>query len=594
MFGGILGGNGKMWLDDLKITIDGKDVQQLKPYIPKPFPADEDKTFDTGSHLVFPELSQQHIRDLELLGRIWGFLKYHHPAIAGGNYNWDYELFRFLPDYLKTNGYEQRDHLLLGWIDKLGNIPVCENCQPASESVFLNPDLSWIEHGIISRDLKSKLQHIYQNRHQVNHYYIMMGYFGNPLFLNENEYANMPYPDAGFRLLALYRYWNMVYYFFPSRYMTDKDWNDVLGEYIPCFMDAGNELEYELIATRMIEEICDSHASNLLGGGDKIDFLRGYRMPPFKTRFIENKLVVTDYYTLRNNTLTNDEVEKTTGLHIGDVITHINGKSVHSIMDSIRIYYPASNEATRMKNIALDIFRANQDTIRIDYITSGGYAKQKDIHLFYLYYLNLYERDTAACYKFLDKDQHLGYITLETIRDEDLPVIKKEFLNAKGLIIDIRNYPGSPVGPLLGAYFVSTVTPFAKYTKGNPRNPGEFSFSEPELIYPGKEIYQGKVVVIVDENTQSEGEFEAMAFRAGNNTTIIGSTTAGSDGRVSNIFLPGGIKTWISGKGVYYLDGRETQRVGIVPDIEVKPTITGITEGRDELLEKAIEIIEKE
>jgi len=31
--------------------------------------------------------------------------------------------------------------------------------------------------------------------------------------------------------------------------------------------------------------------------------------------------------------------------------------------------------------------------------------------------------------------------------------------------------------------------------------------------------------------------------------------------------------------------------VGIVPDIVVKPTIKGISEGRDEVLEKAIELI---
>jgi C-terminal processing protease CtpA/Prc len=45
--------------------------------------------------------------------------------------------------------------------------------------------------------------------------------------------------------------------------------------------------------------------------------------------------------------------------------------------------------------------------------------------------------------------------------------------------------------------------------------------------------------------------------------------------------------------GIYYPDGEETQRIGIVPDIEVKPTIQGIREGRDELMEKAIEIIKK-
>ena len=35
-------------------------------------------------------------------------------------------------------------------------------------------------------------------------------------------------------------------------------------------------------------------------------------------------------------------------------------------------------------------------------------------------------------------------------------------------------------------------------------------------------------------------------------------------------------------------------RIGIVPDIEVHPTIEGIRQGKDELLEKAIEIIVEE
>ena len=47
----------------------------------------------------------------------------------------------------------------------------------------------------------------------------------------------------------------------------------------------------------------------------------------------------------------------------------------------------------------------------------------------------------------------------------------------------------------------------------------------------------------------------------------------------------------ISAIGVYYPDGKETQRIGIIPDIKIKPTIRGIIEGRDEMLEKAIEII---
>ena len=44
----------------------------------------------------------------------------------------------------------------------------------------------------------------------------------------------------------------------------------------------------------------------------------------------------------------------------------------------------------------------------------------------------------------------------------------------------------------------------------------------------------------------------------------------------------------ISGIGVFYPDKRPTQRIGIVPDIEAKPTIQGIRSGRDEVLEAAL------
>ena len=96
---------------------------------------------------------------------------------------------------------------------------------------------------------------------------------------------------------------------------------------------------------------------------------------------------------------------------------------------------------------------------------------------------------------------------------------------------------------------------------------------------------------MVNELTQSSAEYNTMALRAGDNTTVIGSTTAGADGNVSSILLPGNIRTMISGIGVFYPDRTETQRVGIVPDVEVKPTIEGIKKGKDEILEKAIELI---
>jgi C-terminal processing protease CtpA/Prc len=575
-----------MWLDDLKVTIDGTDIRDLKPYKRKPFPAEKDHEFDTGSKIVFPDLNEQKITDLELLGKIWGFLKYHHPQIGQRKYNWDYELFRILPSYLEANDNEKRDRILLKWIGKYGNIPACKTCEETPEDAFLKPDFSWIDNSDMNQKLKSLLHNIYLNRYNGIHYYIHMPTdIRNPMFMNENAYSEMPYPDTGFRLLALYRYWNMIHYFDPTKYMTDKDWNLVLKEYIPLFMEAKNELEYELSVTQIIGEICDTHA-DLWGGGDKIDSLRGNWIAPVKVQFIEDKFVVTGYYEYPN--YDNDKFKKQIGLEIGDIITHIDGKSVESIIDSIRRYYPASNEAARMRNIAYDLLRSGTNMIHLDYI-SFEQKKQKEVTLYGRNHLNMLENDNLKCYKLLDGN--IGYITLKSIKDEDVPMIKKEFKYTKGIIIDIRNYPSANIWFSLYPYFVSSSTPFVKYTNGNANNPGEFTFRNETDINKADETYTGKLVVIVNEITQSSAEYTAMAFRAGANTTVIGSTTAGADGNVSKIELPGGLWTRISGIGIYYPDGKETQRIGIVPDIEVKPTIKGIREGRDELLEKAIEII---
>ena len=200
-----------------------------------------------------------------------------------------------------------------------------------------------------------------------------------------------------------------------------------------------------------------------------------------------------------------------------------------------------------------------------------------------------YRKDNDISYKRLGND--IGYVTLASIQAEDIPKIREEFMDTRGIIIDIRNYPSTFVPFSLGSYFVSSTTPFVKFTHGNIDNPGEFYFAKTLKIPSKGKTYKGKLIVLVNELSQSQAEYTAMAFRAGDNTTIIGSTTAGADGNVSTIMLPGGLRTMISGIGVYYPNGDETQRTGIIPDIEVRPTIEGIRENRDELLEKAIEII---
>lgn len=582
---GILSGKGEAWFDDFNLSIDGKDIQTLNEEKKVLLKGQLDKEFDNGSLVKLSNLSSENIDNLELLGRVWGFLKYYHPEIAKGNYNWDYELFRFLPKYSNIQSNSERDSLIICWINSLGGIKECLKCKPTDKNASLKPDLTWINNQ--NTNLKSKLLEVYNNRSQGQNYYIgMVSQIGNPEFKNENAYSKMSYPDDGFRLLSLYRYWNMINYFFPYKHLMDDDWNKKLKVYIPLFINAKDELSYELTAIQLIGDIQDTHA-NLWGGADKIDEWKGTNYSLLHVRFIENQLVVTDYYT---NNLKSD-----VGLKIGDVITKINGKSIDEIIKEKSKYYPASNTPTRLRDLSADLLRSNAKEIEIEFKSSDYMTQIKTLKLYPRNSLNIYrwyKTIEDKSYKMLENN--IGYVTLQTIKQEDISKIKNEFKDTKGIIIDIRNYPSTFVPFSLGSYFVKSSTPFVKFTNGNVDNPGEFTFTKNLEIPSEGKTYKGKLVVLVNELSQSQAEYTAMAFRAGNSTTIIGSTTAGADGNVSTIMLPGGLRTMISGIGIYYPNGGETQRVGIIPDIEIKPTLKGIREGKDELLEKAIEIITNE
>ncbi|NCC08413.1 MAG: hypothetical protein EOM30_10355 [Clostridia bacterium] len=52
----------------------------------------------------------------------------------------------------------------------------------------------------------------------------------------ENTYPAMRSDDTGMKLLALFRYWNIVKYFYPYKDITGENWDDVLREMLPQFV----------------------------------------------------------------------------------------------------------------------------------------------------------------------------------------------------------------------------------------------------------------------------------------------------------------------------------------------------------------------
>jgi hypothetical protein len=56
---------------------------------------------------------------------------------------------------------------------------------------------------------------------------------------------------------------------------------------------------------------------------------------------------------------------------------------------------------------------------------------------------------------------------------------------------------------------------------------------------------------------------------------------------VTGLALPGQLTVTFSGSDVRHADGRQLQRVGLTPQVDVHPTVRGVRAGADEVLDKA-------
>lgn len=581
--GALLTGTGELWVDDFELYIDGKSIENLSTEKKEIAPAEKDREFDISSKVQTFEANELNTANLMLLGQVWGFLKYYHPFIAKGSLNWDYELFRILPQILNIKTTTERNDLLCRWIDSLGNVKPGKPVKVDKSKTKLQPDLSFIDKNICGDKLYGKLNEIKNaDRKNQNYYIELTPGVGNPEFKNENSYGSVEFSDIGYRILSLYRYWNIIHYYFPNKHLIEKNWNNVLKEYIPKFITCKSDLDYKLTVLSLITEIHDTHA-NIWNKDKTLEDFKGRNYSALQIKFIENKPVVIDYY--------NKELGEKTGIKVGAIIEKVNGKPVEEIVNKKLPYTPASNYPTQLREIANDLLRTNDTLVHLQY-SSNGATYTTNIGTYSSSEVNIYSKyqKKDTCFKIINED--IAYLYPGNIKKGYVEKLMPEVMNKKGLIIDFRCYPSDFIVFTLGNYLTPKYTEFVKFSHGNIITPGLFTLSKPIGIgRKNKGYFKGKVIILLDENTQSSAEYHAMAFRQSPNAKVIGSTTAGADGNVSVIFLPGGIRTMISGIGVYYPNGEETQRVGIIPDIDCKPSINGIKEGRDEMLEKAIQII---
>jgi hypothetical protein len=174
---------------------------------------------------------------------------------SAGKRHWDYELFRVTPKVLAAQSRDSANTAVLNWLRALGDIADCKNCAaPRDQDLHYDLQLAWLnDEAALGPDLTKLLRSIYRNRSKGPKFYISKNAnAGNPLFENELPYPNVRFPDAGYQLLGLYRYWNVIEYWYPNRNILDEDWDKVLKEFIPRIAGAKDKDAYELEMMRVL------------------------------------------------------------------------------------------------------------------------------------------------------------------------------------------------------------------------------------------------------------------------------------------------------------------------------------------------------
>jgi C-terminal processing protease CtpA/Prc len=519
---------------------------------------------------------------LSALAKVWGLLKYFHPLVAEGTVNWDQVLVDELPLVQAAESRAAFNDEIVRLIRLAGPAPRATAGapidQPEADAAF-----RWIEdEQLFDPSTIGALKTIrFAAVSGTSRFVRPVTNVGNPDFGRESPYDLPAYPSTGMRFLALARFWNMVQYYAPNRDITDRPWSDVLPLLLPHFLDAADANAYHLAACALTASLDDTHAFT---SSNTLNIVWGVNTPGIRTRYIESQTVITDAF---------DRLTANADLRPGDIVTDINGMPAADIRARLHPYVWGSNEGARQRNIDSLMLRTNTSTTTLG-ISRFGVRKDVVVR-------TVSTTDVASEALIVDTrpakwrllDGNIGYVHMGLLQTADVPAAMAAVFNTSAIIFDVRNYPNGTMYDIASRLNPES-RPFVTFTAPRFDQPGTVTWNawiNAGPTSPNPNYYRGKVILLGDERTQSHAEFTMMALRTAPDVTIVGSQTAGADGNVSLIALPGGIRTYFSGLGVYYPDRSPTQRVGIVPDIVAVPTIAGIQNGVDEVLERALALV---
>jgi C-terminal processing protease CtpA/Prc len=404
----------------------------------------------------------------------------------------------------------------------------------------------------------------------------------------DRPYPEMVFPNNEYRLLALFRYWNVINYFFPYKHLIGDSWESVLPRYIPKFEANKDAVDYQLTVRELITEMHDSHGVLRNAGAATEKF--GMYLPPVLTGYVENKSVVTK--------VLNDKLP----VKVGDVVLAVDGEPVEKKREFLARYTTASTPQWLMRSVnARLLLGAKDSVVKLKVQGIGGEARDVELtrseSIMDPKWAGLLERSTPVMQVL---PSGVGYVDLDRLQAGEVDKMFETIKGTPAVIFDMRGYPNGTawsIAPRLtekknvvAALFSRPILEATSLTNSELADSASYSFAQRIPERQG-DVYKGKVVVLINEDAISQAEHTCMFFEAATEVTFIGTPTAGANGDVTVMVLPGNLTVSFSGHDVRHADGRQLQRLGIQPTIRAERTIRGLVDGRDEILDAAVNFL---
>ncbi|MHC4623736.1 MAG: S41 family peptidase [Planctomycetota bacterium] len=406
------------------------------------------------------------------------------------------------------------------------------------------------------------------------------------------------------RICGVAKLWAAVRYKYALIQYAEVDWDQVLPEYMRLAEQAEKDGEYFLLLEKMIALLKDNHTHLA-----NIPRRESLHKPNVYLEVVEDEYVVTGFY--REGSHPN--------VKLGDVICAVDGRDAEQAIEEVKPYICASSQTERV-NSALDRMLWREEATDVVLIIR---RLQQTFQLTLAADIPYRRRRWVAGFDFSHRliENKCGYMRISNFWNrrvvEEFTKAIEDLRRCKGLILDLRDNPGGnenygseiaarllnkriywyrPLGESASIRLVHKKLMETKVRDVNQLKLEMARSTEPS----GPWQYAGPLVILVNWRTGSAAEGFVGALQdsgraviISGRAVIIGQQTSGGTGTPYYVDLPGGAKGRICRNGHVRLHGSRFHGVGIKPNIPVRRTIKAITEGRDEVLEAALDYLRR-